>query len=109
MRLKMLGLMRERNLYLEKCRAVEQFGERIDWQGTSDDDTEFLNNIHEILYMQQGDSEESLEAEMQEHSFSDGASSSALNNINTNNSRPGMVVQSTVMPQRLPGPLMGHR
>ena len=74
MRLKMLGLMRERNLYLEKCRAVEQFGERIDWQGTSDDDTEFLNNIHDILYMQQGDSEESFEHEMQEHSFSDGAS-----------------------------------
>ena len=31
MRMKMIGLMRERNLYLEKCRAIEQFGERIDW------------------------------------------------------------------------------
>ena len=31
MRKKMIGLMRERNLYLEKCRAIEQFGERIDW------------------------------------------------------------------------------
>ena len=69
MRLKMLGLMRERNLYLEKCRAIEQFGERIDWQGTSEEDTEFLGNIHEVLYLQQ---DESGEAEMQEQEFDSG-------------------------------------
>ena len=73
----MLGLMRERNLYLEKCRAIEQFGERIDWQGTNEDDTDFLANIHEVLYMQQEDDDEdgdsqdiSGENEMKEHDFS---------------------------------------
>ena len=50
MRAKMLGLMRERNLYLEKCRAMEQFGERIDWQGSNEDDNGLLAAIHEILY-----------------------------------------------------------
>lgn len=69
MRLKMLGLMRERNLYLEKCRAIEQFGERIDWQGTNEDDTDLLANIHEILYMQQDETGESMEEEMQEQEF----------------------------------------
>ena len=74
----MLGLMRERNLYLEKCRAIEQFGERIDWQGTNEDDTDFLANIHEVLYMQQEDDDEdgdsqndiSGENEMKEQDFS---------------------------------------
>ena len=69
MRKKMLGLMRERNLYLEKCRAIEQFGERIDWQGTTEEDGEFLANIHEVLYMQQDETGESFEDEMQEHDF----------------------------------------
>ena len=69
MRIKMIGLMRERNLYLEKCRAIEQFGERIDWQGTNEDDTDFLANIHEILYMQQDETGESMEEEMQEQEF----------------------------------------
>mmetsp|Transcript_37099 Transcript_37099/g.48758 ORF Transcript_37099/g.48758 Transcript_37099/m.48758 type:complete len:103 (-) Transcript_37099:66-374(-) len=69
MRKKMIGLMRERNLYLEKCRAIEQFGERIDWQGTSDEDTDFLANVHEVLYMQQDETGESFEDEMQEHEF----------------------------------------
>ena len=50
MRAKMLGLMRERNLYLEKCRAMEQFGERIDWQGSNEDENGLLAAIHEILY-----------------------------------------------------------
>lgn len=66
MRLKMVGLMRERNLYLEKCRAIEQFGERIDWQGTSEEDTEFLANIHGVLYREQDDTGESYESEMEE-------------------------------------------
>ena len=73
MKLKMLGLMRERNLYLEKCRAIEQFGERIDWQGTTDEDTDFLTNLHEILYMQQDETGESMEEEMQEQEFSNGS------------------------------------
>jgi hypothetical protein len=35
MRTKQLALMRERNLYLEKCRQIEQMGEDIDWQDRS--------------------------------------------------------------------------
>ena len=70
MRIKMLGLMRERNLYLEKCRAIEQFGEKIDWQGSNDEDNVFLVAIHEVLYQQQ-DEEESMEDELQEEDFID--------------------------------------
>ena len=66
MRLKMVGLMRERNLYLEKCRAIEQFGERIDWQGTSEEDTDFLANIHGVLYREQDETGESYESEMED-------------------------------------------
>ena len=63
MRIKMLGLMRERNLYLEKCWAIEQFGEKIDWQGSNDEDNGLLAAIHEVLYQQQ-DEEESMEDEL---------------------------------------------
>ena len=70
MRVKMLGLMRERNLYLEKCRAIEQFGERIDWQGSSEDDNGLLSAVHEVLYQQQDDGE-SMEDEMQDRDFVD--------------------------------------
>ena len=58
MRLKMLGLMRERNLYLEKCRAVERFGDGRGWQGGSEIENDMLNNVHEVLYQQQEESEE---------------------------------------------------
>ena len=70
MRAKMLGLMRERNLYLEKCRAMEQFGERIDWQGSNEDDNGLLAAIHEILYQQQDDGE-SMEDDMVGDDFID--------------------------------------
>jgi hypothetical protein len=33
MREKQLALMRERNLYLEKCRQIEEMGERMEWGG----------------------------------------------------------------------------
>jgi len=33
MREKQLALMRERNLYLEKCRQIEEYGESVDWGG----------------------------------------------------------------------------
>lgn len=32
MRAKQLALMRERNLFLEKCRQIEQMGEDLDWK-----------------------------------------------------------------------------
>jgi hypothetical protein len=32
MRAKQLALMRERNLFLEKCRHIEQLGEHIEWK-----------------------------------------------------------------------------
>jgi len=32
MRAKQLALMRERNLYLEKCRKIENLGDEIDWK-----------------------------------------------------------------------------
>jgi hypothetical protein len=35
MKAKQLALMRERNLYLEKCRQIEQMGESIEWQDRS--------------------------------------------------------------------------
>ena len=46
----MIGLMRERNLYLEKCRAIEKFGDSVGWDGTSEAETDMFNNVHEILY-----------------------------------------------------------
>ena len=64
MEMKLLGLMRERNIYLEKCRSIEQFGERIDWQGGNPNETNLLSNIHEVLYAQQDG--ESGENEMDE-------------------------------------------
>ena len=58
MRLKMLGLMRERNLYLEKCRAIEKFGDSKGWTGPTEAENDMFNNVHEILYQQQEESEE---------------------------------------------------
>ena len=54
----MLGLMRERNLYLEKCRAIEKFGDSQGWQGGSETESDMFNNVHEVLYQQQEESEE---------------------------------------------------
>ena len=53
--------MRERNLYLEKCRRIEELGEGKDWGGEEDDDDEdfdgkamqdqkLLQEVYEILY-----------------------------------------------------------
>ena len=65
MREKQLALMRERNLYLEKCRQIEEFGETIDWGGdpSYEDETDFnskpkmgnedqvlLQEVYDILY-----------------------------------------------------------
>ena len=45
-------MMRERNLYLEKCRQVEDFGESQEWG--ADDSTEaeqkLMFEVYEILY-----------------------------------------------------------
>ena len=61
MREKQLALMRERNLYLEKCRQIEEMGERMEWGGDNsyeDEQEEFngtdnqklLREVYEILY-----------------------------------------------------------
>ena len=53
MRLKLLGLMRERNFYLEKCRTIEKFGEEREWQASTPQEQDLFNQLHEILYRQQ--------------------------------------------------------
>ena len=60
MREKQLALMRERNLYLEKCRHIEEYGESVDWGGdvsiderdqeVSSDDAKLLQEVYDILY-----------------------------------------------------------
>ena len=64
MREKQLALMRERNLYLEKCRTIEEYGENIDWGGelsyeeefpsdkpkVSESDQKLLQEVYDILY-----------------------------------------------------------
>ena len=55
--------MRERNLYLEKCRQIEEYGESVDWGGEpsfeedfsskpkmSNEDQLLLQEIYDILY-----------------------------------------------------------
>ena len=56
--------MRERNLYLQKCRQIEEMGERIEWGGADDDNSEgiisqdesddnkLLQEVYDILYME---------------------------------------------------------
>jgi hypothetical protein len=39
--------MRERNLYLEKCRKIENMGEQVDWK---DNEGGLLQEVHKILY-----------------------------------------------------------
>lgn len=46
----MLGLMRERNLYLEKCRKIENLGEELQWQGSNDAEQTLLDYTYEVLY-----------------------------------------------------------
>ncbi len=52
MRTKQLALMRERNLYLEKCRQIEQMGEDMEWTDRSQSRAEqpLLDKVHRILY-----------------------------------------------------------
>ena len=50
--------MRERNLYLEKCRAVERLGEDLQWQGSSHVENLLLTRMNEVLYEQQDEDEE---------------------------------------------------
>ena len=39
--------MRERNLYLEKCRKIEYLGDQLDWK---DQESNLLTEVHKILY-----------------------------------------------------------
>ena len=55
MRLKLLALMRERNLFLEKCRAIERFGTERGWQGSNLAEQTLLDYINDILYQRQED------------------------------------------------------
>ena len=72
LREKQLALMRERNLYLEKCRQIEDFGETQEWGGEENmllsdsadklqgsiedlkkaqsDDQKLLQEVYDILY-----------------------------------------------------------
>ena len=62
MREKQLALMRERNLYLEKCRQIEEYGESVDWGGEPsfdesglplgmpEEDQGLLTEVYDILY-----------------------------------------------------------
>ena len=47
MREKQLALMRERNLYLEKCRQIEEYGESVEWGGEDSYDVEGSQEITE--------------------------------------------------------------
>lgn len=51
--MKMLGLMRERNLFLEKCRKIESMGEDLQWESSNDAEQALLNYIYEVLYQSQ--------------------------------------------------------
>ena len=55
--------MRERNLYLQKCRQIEELGEKLEWGGENSfddeeeefnrplsDDQQLLQEVYEILY-----------------------------------------------------------
>jgi|JI102314A1RNA_FD_contig_31_713315_length_303_multi_1_in_0_out_0_1 hypothetical protein len=48
MRAKQLALMRERNLFLEKCRRIEKLGESMNWQEKGD--TGLIGEVHQVLY-----------------------------------------------------------
>ena len=47
LKLRLLISSRERNIYLEKLRKIEEYGENKNWK---DDDNVYLNKISEILY-----------------------------------------------------------
>ena len=55
MREKQLALMRERNLFLEKCRTIEEYGETIDWGGEPSSEDEYMSAKGKI-----GESEQNL-------------------------------------------------
>lgn len=42
--------MRERNLYLEKCRTIENLGDELEWQGSTTEEQTLLDYIYEVLY-----------------------------------------------------------
>ena len=61
MREKQLAMMRERNLYLQKCRQIEEMGERIEWGGDEQEEDgqvaeedsnnfQLLQEVYDILY-----------------------------------------------------------
>ena len=61
MREKQLAMMRERNLYLQKCRQIEELGERVEWGGDNQEDEAYvaqdetdnvrlLQEVYDILY-----------------------------------------------------------
>ena len=55
MREKQLALMRERNLYLERCRQIEELGEREEWGGDASADEGWGENGE---YTETGNDEE---------------------------------------------------
>ena len=49
MREKQLAQMRERNLYLEKSRHIEDYGEKFDWGQPAEDNSNFSDDENKIL------------------------------------------------------------
>ena len=50
--IKLLALMRERNLYLEKCRKIENYGHSLGWEDP------LLKELLPILYQDDGEKQE---------------------------------------------------
>ena len=49
MRCKQLALMRERNLFLEKCKRIEEVGNKYAWK---EENNELLPNVYNALFSQ---------------------------------------------------------
>jgi hypothetical protein len=47
MRCKQLALMRERNLFLEKCKKIEEVGNKYDWK---ENESDLLPQIYNTLF-----------------------------------------------------------
>ncbi len=58
MRCKQLALMRERNLYLEKCKRIEEVGNKYNWEGEGG---ELLGQVHSALFSQTSPQEEDMQ------------------------------------------------
>jgi len=58
MRCKQLALMRERNLFLEKCKKIEEIGNKYKWK---EGDSELLPQVYSALFSQSPQEDENFE------------------------------------------------